>query len=117
MMSRRRASGRAIVRDERAGKDAEPSAQDEHQLLTFADARECGTEDIELLRFELLQQAPIDRAHQFRGSHRAAVFAWKCFVGEFVKMFRAFSDARGELAEAWRIFPVQNLSFGHTEAH
>src|SRR5688572_15592451 len=53
-MSRRRASGRAIVRDDFARGEPQPSAEDEENLLAFADARRFRTEHVELARFQFL---------------------------------------------------------------
>src|ERR1043166_5367035 len=108
-MSRRRASGRAIVRNDLAGSQTKPGAQDEKNFLSLADASRFGTEDVERARFEFPQQTPINRTHQFRCRHRATILRRQRFARETIEMFRALSHAGGKLAKARRVFAIQNL--------
>src|SRR5213594_4032564 len=93
MMSRRPASRRPIVGNQRAGAEPIPGAEDKKQFLKFADARRRGVKHVELLGFEFLQQPPIDRAHQLGGAHGTAVFVGQRLARFAVELTRAVRHA------------------------
>src|SRR5436190_22600927 len=115
-MRRLAASGRAIIWDDIPGHNAQPGAQDEHNLLSLAYACQFGTKHVEFSSGQFFEQSPIDRPHQFRRSHGAAIFPGQCFARETVKMPGAIGHAGGEFAITRRVFTIENLGFGDTEA-
>src|SRR3974390_1800340 len=76
-MSRRPGSGRAIVWRHRAGGETQPGAQNQPHFLPRAEAGRFRPKDVEIPGFELLQQPPVNRAHQFGGDHGPAVRGWE----------------------------------------
>ena len=68
-------------------------------------------EDVELLRFQFLQQPPVNRAHQFGGDHGPAVFGGQGFSREPVKISGAAGDAAGERGITVGVFGPQNFVF------
>src|SRR6266536_6029984 len=99
----------SIIWNERAGGEPVPGAENEEEFLRFTDAGGCGIENVELLRLEFLQQAPIDRAHQFGGAHRTAVLVRERLAGFAVELPRPIGNGSRRLAETRGIFEIQNL--------
>src|SRR5437867_5936544 len=99
----------SIIGNQGAGGEPVPGAQDEEEFLRFTDARKRGSENVELLRFEFLQQPPIDRAHQLGGAHRTAVLVGERLAGFAIELSRPTSNGSRRLTEARGVFEVQNL--------
>src|SRR5258708_31481867 len=80
---------RAIVGRNGAGYQSPPGPEDEKDFLPLVQARQFGAEDRELLPFQFSQQPPINRAHQFRSNHRAAIHRRQSFARQPVKIPRS----------------------------
>ena len=83
--------------------------------MRLVQPREFGAEHVELAALQLLQQPPIDGAHQLGSNHGAAVLGRQRLLGEPVKMFRARRHAGGELVKAFGIFVPENFRLGDVE--
>ena len=108
-------SRRAIIRSRRSQNKTQPRLENQRELVRLAQFQRSRAEDIEAVRFEFLQQPPVNQAHQFSSHHGAPVLRGQHFAGEAIKIFSAAGNAGGKIEVVFGVLALENFVFGHVE--
>src|SRR5439155_19970820 len=108
-INRRPFSAHTIIWNHRSGEQPVPGAQDEQKLLSFAQSCRVWPKHIKTLQFELVQQPPIDRSHQFRRRHGPALLRRQGLLGQSIEFPRMLRHARGELSKPITVLEAENF--------
>src|SRR5208282_101268 len=110
-----RLSARSIIGCGGADRKAQPALENQKDFISAAEPCRLRAKNVELLRFQLEQQPPVNRTHQFGGDHGPAIFGGQGFAGEAIEILGAGGEMSGEPAIAVGIFGPQNLLRSNAE--